>query len=113
MAKIDHFFSENIGISVLGHLVLLAVVVLLADVVFVGFNRFVAPDRIQITMIDLDNVRVSGDETVLYNTNTDNNKKDDLKKPEDKKTPEQNAAPKQSEEMKSTTLVPDTEKKTR
>ena len=111
MAKIDHFFSENIGISVLGHLVLLAVVVLLADVVFVGFNRFVAPDRIQITMIDLDNVRVSGDETVLYNTNTDNNKKDDLKKPEDKKTPEQNAAPKQSEEMKSTTLVPDTEKK--
>lgn len=108
MAKIDHFFSENIGISVLGHLVLLAALVLLADVVFVGFNRFVAPDRIQITMIDLDNVRVSGDETVLYNTNADNNKKDDVKRTDDKKSREQDAAPKQSEEMKSTTLVPET-----
>ena len=69
MAKFNHFASENIGLSILGHLMLLGIVVFITDVVISDTERFVAPDRIQITMIDLSQVRVSGDETVLYNTN--------------------------------------------
>ncbi len=107
MGRFNHFMTENLGFSVLGHLVVLGVVVLMADVVIGGYERFIAPDRIQITMIDLDNVRVMGDETILYNTNVDDSKKDTVKEPEKKETPEQNAAQNQTEEMKSTTLVPD------
>ena len=107
MGRFNHFMTENLGFSVLGHLVVLGVVVLMADVVIGGYERFIAPDRIQITMIDLDNVRVMGDETILYNTNVDDFKKDTVKEPEKKETPEQNAAQNQTEEMKSTTLVPD------
>lgn len=107
MGRFNHFMTENLGFSVLGHLVVLGVVVLMADVMIGGYERFIAPDRIQITMIDLDNVRVMGDETILYNTNVDDSKKDTVKEPEKKETPEQNAAQNQTEEMKSTTLVPD------
>lgn len=107
MGRFNHFMTENLGFSILGHLVVLGVMVLLADVVIGGYERFIAPDRIQITMIDLDSVRVTGDETVLYNTNVDEFKKDAVKEPEKKETPEQNAAQNQTEEMKSTTLVPD------
>lgn len=110
MGRFNHFITENLGFSILGHLVVLGVMVLLADVVIGGYERFIAPDRIQITMIDLDSVRVTGDETVLYNTNVDESKKDAVKEPEKKETPEQNAAQNQTEEMKSTTLVPDEEK---
>lgn len=111
MGKFNHFTSENLGFSVLGHLVVLGVAVLFADFVFSGYERFIAPDRIQITMIDLNNVRVSGDETRLYNTNVDNFAQDVVKEPENKHTPEQNAAQNQTEELKSTTLVPAEEKK--
>lgn len=110
MGRFNHFMTENLGFSILGHLVVLGVIVLLADVVIGGYERFIAPDRIQITMIDLDNVRVTGDETVLYNTNVDESKNDAPKEPEKKETPEQNAAQNQTEEMKSTTIVPDEEK---
>ena len=68
MPKIDHFTTENVGLSVLGHLTALAIAVFMAGVVFFESERFVAPDRIQITEIDLSQVRVSGDESVLYNT---------------------------------------------
>ena len=107
MGRFNHFMTENLGFSVLGHLVVLGVVVLMADVMIGGYERFIAPDRIQITMIDLDNVRVMGDETILYNTNVDDSKRDTVKEPDKKETPEQNAAQNQTEEMKSTTLVPD------
>ncbi|MBO4701008.1 MAG: hypothetical protein J5620_04670, partial [Alphaproteobacteria bacterium] len=60
MCKFNHFATENFGFSILGHLVVLGVIVLLADVVFDRFERFIAPDRIQITMIDLNSVRVTG-----------------------------------------------------
>ena len=112
MGKFNHFITENFGLSILGHLVVLGVMVLVADVVISGYERFVAPDRIQITMIDLNSVRVTGDETVLYNTNVDNNARDETKPTENKIKPEQNAADKQTEEMKSTTLVPEETKKT-
>ena len=70
MAKFNHFASENIGMSFLGHLVVLGIIVFVTDIVISDTERFVAPDRIQITMIDLNQVKVSGDETILYNTNT-------------------------------------------
>ena len=109
MGKFNHFIMENFGFSILGHLVVLGVIVLMADVVFNTYERFIAPDRIQITMIDLDSVRVTGDETVLYNTNVDNIENPDTKDLENKKQPEQNAAQNQTEEIKSTTLVADEE----
>lgn len=109
MGKFNHFFAENFGFSILGHLVVLGVIVLMADVVFNTYERFIAPDRIQITMIDLNNVRVMGDETVLYNTNVDKAEKTEVKEPESQKQPEQNAAQNQTEEIKSTTLVADEE----
>lgn len=68
MPKFNHFSTENIGISVLGHLTALAIATFLAGVVFFETERFIAPDRIQITEIDLSQVRVAGDESVLYNT---------------------------------------------
>lgn len=111
MCKFNHFATENFGFSILGHLVVLGVIVLLADVVFDRFERFIAPDRIQITMIDLNSVRVTGDETILYNTNVNEPDKTKQKELENNKKPEQNAADRQAEELKSTTLVADEESK--
>lgn len=52
----------------------IAIAVFLTTVVFFDTpERFIAPDRIQITEIDLNQVRVSGDESILYNTNTAEN----------------------------------------
>ena len=106
MAKINHFASENIGFSVLGHLMLLGVVVFVSEVVLPETERFVAPDRIQITMIDLSKVRVSGDETILYNTNV--KEEPDKTKAQDK-DPEPKPEPIKAEETKqqieSTSLI--------
>ena len=66
MAKFDQFSSENLLISIAGHLAL--VVIMLASVaVVINRARLVTPDRIQIVEIDLNDVVVSGDETKLYN----------------------------------------------
>lgn len=54
--------------SVGGHLALIAVMVT-SFVLVVDRAKLVAPDRIQIMEIDLNAVKVSGDETRLYNTN--------------------------------------------
>ena len=62
------FDSENLLMSVGGHLALVAVMVTSFALV-VERARLVAPDRIQIMEIDLNAVKVSGDETRLYNTN--------------------------------------------
>ncbi len=55
--------------SVCGHLILVAIMVT-SFVVMMDRARLVAPDRIQIIEIDLNDVRVSGDETRLYNVGT-------------------------------------------
>ena len=62
-------------------------------------------------MIDLNSVRVTGDETILYNTNVNEPDKTKQKELENNKKPEQNAADRQAEELKSTTLVADEESK--
>ena len=66
MAKFNLFSSENLLISIGGHLA--AVVVMITSfTVIINRAQLVAPDRIQIMEIDLNDVVVSGDETKLYN----------------------------------------------
>ena len=66
MAKFNLFSSENFLISLLGHLVLVAIMITSFAIVL-DRARLVAPDRIQIMEIDLNDVVVSGEETKLYN----------------------------------------------
>ena len=56
--------------SVMGHLIVLAVMVT-SFAVLTQRAKLVAPDRIQIYEIDLNAVRVTGDETRLHNVNAD------------------------------------------
>jgi len=66
-SKVRQFYSENILMSIMGHLVL--VIVILVSVAAVAQRaKMVTPDRIQIMEIDLNNVKITGDETKLYNT---------------------------------------------
>lgn len=83
-----HFYSENLLISVLGHLVLVAIMVTSFFVV-IERAKLVTPDRIQIMEIDLSKVKITGTETSLYNT--------DVPKAEQPKKPE---PPKKKEEPK-------------
>ena len=66
MAKFNQFSSENLLMSIGGHLALVAIMITSFAIV-VERARLVAPDRIQIMEIDLNDVVVSGDETKLYN----------------------------------------------
>lgn len=56
--------------SVCGHLAVVAVLVTSA-VIIVRRAQMVVPDRIEIIEIDLDNVKISGEETKLQNVNAD------------------------------------------
>ena len=72
------FYSENILMSVMGHLILVAIMVT-SVAIFVERAEMVTPDRVQIMEIDLSNVKITGDETKLYNTDVP---KVDTTKPE-------------------------------
>lgn len=88
MNKETQFQSENFLMSVLGHLVLVAIMLLSFSVV-VERAKLVTPNRIQIIEMDLRNVKISGDETKLYNTNPpipEKDQKDDKKSRKDKNT---------------------------
>lgn len=88
MNKETQFQSENFLMSVLGHLVLVAIMMLSFSVV-VERAKLVTPNRIQIIEMDLKNVKISGDETKLYNTNPpvpEKDQKDDKKSRDDKNT---------------------------
>jgi len=106
MKKDTQFKSENLMMSVFGHLVLIAIMTISFSVV-VERAKLVAPNRVQIIELDLKNVRVSGDETKLYNTiapqQTDekNNKKDTNSK----------NIPDEKIELKQPTMVDDESKK--
>lgn len=65
----NQFSSENMLLSVVGHLALVALMVTSFFVV-IERAKLVAPDRVQITEIDLSMVKVTGNETQLYNTDT-------------------------------------------
>ncbi|MFQ6745066.1 MAG: hypothetical protein ACLRFN_03780, partial [Alphaproteobacteria bacterium] len=85
MAKINWFSVENILVSVCGHLLLCAIMIS-SFVVILEQARLVAPDRIQIMEIDLNDVVVSGDETKLYNIGNVEETKPDEKKIEPEAT---------------------------
>ncbi len=66
----NRFSSENLLMSVCGHLLLIAIM-LTSFALVVDRAMLVAPDRIEILEIDLNAVRVGGDETILHNVNAD------------------------------------------
>lgn len=101
MAKFNQFSSENILLSICGHLLLVAVLITAARVI-VERAKLVTPDRIEIIEIDLNNIRVSGDETKLYNVGTPEKEQKQESKPAPQKKQEQVT---EKVEIKSTTLV--------
>lgn len=80
MKQKTQFQSENFLMSVLGHMVLLAILMMSFSVI-VERAKLVTPNRIEIIEIDLKHVKVSGSETKLYNTS-------ELRQNDDKKTDE-------------------------
>jgi len=95
------FQSENFLMSVLGHLVLIAVMLLSFSMV-VDDAKTVATNRIQIVEIDLKNVKVSGDETKLYNTSVPEEKKVEEN---DKKTEVKENIPDEKVDLKQPTMI--------
>ena len=96
--KTDNQFSlENLLMSLIGHLVVIALMVT-SFAILVHRAMLVAPDRIQIMEIDLDSVTVSTDETKLYNTNPPEEKEPEPKdtekpKPEPEQKPDESEKP--------------------
>lgn len=80
------FYSENILMSVMGHLVLIAIMIT-SVAIFVERAEMVTPDRIQIMEIDLSNVKITGNETKLYNTDAPLSKQSTPPKAEPKPAP--------------------------
>lgn len=68
--KNRYFNLENILMSVGGHLLVVAMLIT-SVVIIMNRAQLVAPDRIEIMEIDLNNVKISGDETKLQNVNAD------------------------------------------
>lgn len=82
-----NFCLENLLMSLIGHLVLIAIMVT-SFAVLVNRAMLVAPDRIEIMEIDLSNVNVSADDTKLYNTNPPDKQEPDKKQKEEPKQSE-------------------------
>lgn len=96
--KLNIFNSENLLMSVMGHLVVLAIMIT-SFAVLTQRAKLVAPDRIQIYEIDLNAVRITGDETRLHNVNADSvpdapKPQPETKQPEPKPAPTPVAEPK-------------------
>jgi len=64
-----HFSNENLLISVFGHLLLVALMITTLRFA-IEHAKLVAPDRVVITEIDLNQVQITRDKTQLYNTDT-------------------------------------------
>ncbi len=112
MTKFNRFSSENILISVAGHLVLVAVLITSFAVV-VNRAKMVAPDRIQIMEIDLNDVVVTGDETKLYNVGNvaESKPEESTPVPDAKPDEKEEITENEPEEVKQPTLVEEPEKK--
>ena len=95
------FDSENLLMSVCGHLVLI-VIMFLSFSVIVERAKLVTPNRIQITEIDLKDVKISGEETKLYNTTTPPT--EDVKKIDKKDRVKENT-PEKKIDIKQPTMV--------
>ena len=112
MTKFNRFSSENILISVAGHLVLVAVLITSFAVV-VNRAKMVAPDRIQIMEIDLNDVVVTGDETKLYNVGNvaESKPEEPTPVPDAKPDEKEEITENEPEDVKQPTLVEEPEKK--
>ena len=106
MVKTNRFSLENILISTAGHLVVLAIMVT-SIMVIINRAQMVAPDRIDIIEIDLNEVKISADETKLENTNADMAPESTEKEPEPTPEPEPVKEPveEKPEPVKEPTLV--------
>lgn len=102
------FNSENLLMSICGHLFLVAIMIASVAIVLER-AQLVAPDRIQIIEIDLDNIKVSGDETKLYNVGNPEPKQQVEKQTSAKK--EKQAESIEKVEIEKPTLVDEEEKK--
>ena len=106
MNKQTQFNSENVLMSVLGHLILLAGLVFSFSVI-VERAKLVTPNRVQIVEIDLKHVKISGEETKLQNTSAP--KIDEKAKIDNKNNTKQNI-PEEKQELKQPTMVDNEEK---
>lgn len=86
MNMANRFSAENVLMSVCGHLLLIAIMITSIAVV-VDRAELVASDRIEIMEIDLNAVRVSGDESILYNVNADQEPEESTAEQEQKVEP--------------------------
>ena len=101
MKESTQFKSENLMMSVLGHLVLIAVMLMSFSVV-IERAKLVTPNRIQIVEIDLKDVKVSGSETKLYNTNAPDKKEEEKN---DKKSPDKKNIFDEKTQLKQPTMI--------
>ena len=106
MNKQTQFNSENVLMSVLGHLILLAGLVFSFSVI-IERAKLVTPNRVQIVEIDLKHVKISGEETKLQNTSAP--KIDEKAKIDNKNNTKQNI-PEEKQELKQPTMVDNEEK---
>lgn len=106
MTKQTQFNSENFLMSVLGHLVLLAVLVFSFSVV-IERAKLVTPNRVQIVEIDLKRVKISGEETKLQNTSAP---QVDKQAKEDKVDKTKQNIVEEKKELKQPTMVENEEK---
>lgn len=106
MTKQTQFNSENFLMSVLGHLILLAVLVFSFSVV-IERAKLVTPNRVQIVEIDLKRVKISGEETKLQNTSAP---QVDNKAKEDKVDKTKQNIVEEKKELKQPTMVENEEK---
>ena len=101
MKESTQFKSENLMMSVLGHLGLIAAMMVSVSVV-VERAKLVTPNRVQIVEIDLKDVKVSGSETKLYNTNAPDKKEEEKT---DKKSPDKKNIFDEKTPLKQPTMV--------
>jgi hypothetical protein len=99
MAKYNLFSSENFLISLGGHLLLVAVMITSFAIV-VNRAQLVAPDRIQIMEIDLNDVVVSVEETKLYNVGNVTESVPEAEKPAPVAQPDKEDKPAEAEPEK-------------
>ena len=107
MVEDKHFQSENFLMSVFGHLVVIALMMISFSFV-IDRAKLVTPNRVQIIEIDLKNVKISGDETRLYNTTVPDEK---VVEKNDKKAERQKDTSDKKIELKQPTMLEDESKK--
>ena len=107
MKEKTQFNSENILMSVLGHLILIAIMMISFSAA-INETKLVTPNHVEIVELDLKYVKVSDNETKLYNTTTP---EPDKNAKQDKKDETPSAEEDKKEEIKETTLIEDETKK--